>query len=239
MQTAMRTKTAIVIGSSGAIGGAFCSLLEANPTLDHVIGLSRSGNADRFIDITDEGSIAEAAHRAKELAKNNDSEISMIIVATGLLHSGDNQPEKSIQQLDPDWMIENFRVNTLGPALVAKHFLPLMPNKGRSVFAVLSARVGSISDNQLGGWHSYRASKAALNMIVRNLAIERNRRAPENIIVGLQPGTVESELSKPFGQARTKMTAAESATQMLNVLNSLTPSNSGQLFAYDHNLIAP
>ncbi len=165
----------------------------------------------------------------------------LIIIATGILHSADKGPEKSLRDLDPEWMIENYRLNAIGPALIAKHFLPLIPRNGPAYIAFLSARVGSISDNRLGGWHSYRASKAALNMLVRNISVEWQRKNPQAIIVGLHPGTVETPLSAPFkgNPAHDRFPPAQAAQQMLDVLERLAPDQSGQLFAYNGSLIAP
>ncbi len=150
-------------------------------------------------------------------------------------------PEKSLRELDPEWMIENYRLNAVAPALIAKHFLPLMPRSGRVCFAALSARVGSISDNRLGGWYSYRASKAALNMLIRNLSIEWQRKNPEAILVGLHPGTVETGLSAPFkgNPEHERFTPSKAADQLLNVLQTLDSNDSGQLFAYDGHIVAP
>ena len=158
-----------------------------------------------------------------------------------MLHKDASGPEKSLRELDPEWMILNYRVNAIGPALVARHFLPLMPREGRICFAALSARVGSISDNRLGGWHSYRASKAALNMLVRNIAVEWQRKNPDSIIVGLHPGTVETGLSAPFkgNPAHERLAPATAAEQLLAVLERLKAADSGQLFAYDGSIIAP
>jgi NAD(P)-dependent dehydrogenase (short-subunit alcohol dehydrogenase family) len=144
--------------------------LEQDPNYAQVIRLHRESNP--LFDIMDEASIADAA---ASLAGTYPP-ISMVIVATGVLHSTQKGPEKSLRELDPDWMMENFRINAVGPALVAKHFLPIMAKQGPICFAALSARVGSISDNRLGGWHSYRASKSALNMFIRNIAIEWQRK---------------------------------------------------------------
>lgn len=138
-------------------------------------------------------------------------------------------------------MIENYRINAVGPALIAKHFLPLMPRNRRTYFAVVSARVGSISDNRLGGWHSYRASKAALNMLVRNLAIEWQRKNPNSIIVSIHPGTVETRLSAPFqgNPAHPRFAPETAAKQIISTLEGLTPEHSGQLVSYDGRVIAP
>ncbi len=227
-------RPAIIIGASGGIGAALADQLEADNDCQ-VRRLSRSG-ADP-IDLTDEASIAAAATQFAAL--NMPPEL--VFVATGLLHRSSKGPEKSMRDLDPEWMLENYRINAIGPALVAKHFLPLMPRDRRTIFAVLSARVGSISDNRLGGWHSYRASKAALNMLLRNLSIEWQRKNPQAIIVGLHPGTVETALSAPFkgNPATERFVPALAAQQLLAVLDGLNPAQSGQLFSYDGTVIAP
>lgn len=231
----MANECAIIIGASGGIGGAFVTELEARGDYDDVIGLSRHSVPP--VDLLNENSIANAA---SQLAQAGVSP-SLIIIATGILHSADKGPERSLRDLDPEWMIENYRLNAIGPALIAKHFLPLMPRNGPACIAFLSARVGSISDNRLGGWHSYRASKAALNMLVRNISVEWQRKTPQAVIVGLHPGTVETPLSAPFkgNPAHDRFPPAQAAQQMLDVLEGLTPDQSGQLFAYDGSLIAP
>ena len=182
---------AVVIGASGGIGAALVAALAAMPGRPgSVLALSRrpvpaaACVVPGRIDIADEASIAAAARMAAEHGPPG-----LVIVATGALHQpGGNQPEKSWRALDADALLHAYQVNAVGPALVAKHFLPLLPRHGRSVFAALSARVGSIGDNRLGGWHAYRASKAALNMLLRNLAIELARGWPEAICVGPAPG---------------------------------------------------
>ena len=126
-----------------------------------------------------------------------------------------------------------FDINTIGPALIAKHFLPKMRKNAKSVFAALSARVGSIGDNRLGGWYSYRASKAAANQIVHGAAIEIGRKRKEAVVVALHPGTVATGLSEPFAAERDRFTPAQSAGKMLAVLERLTPDDSGGFFAYD------
>ena len=226
--------TAIIIGSSGGLGSALADALERKPGVD-VHRLTRQGHPQ--IDLTDESTIADAANHLKAADCSPD----LIIVASGLLHRNGKGPEKSLNEIDADWMIENFKVNAVGPALIAKHFLPLMPRDRRTCFAALSARVGSISDNKLGGWHSYRASKAALNMLIRNLAIEWQRKNPQSIVVGLHPGTVETALSAPFkGNPATERFAPDKAAeQLLTTLEALKPEQSGQLIAYDGQMIAP
>lgn len=222
---------AAVIGASGGIGGALAARLAADPGFAQVLAFSRSGRAPapltaRSMDVTDEASIAAAAAGAGTL--------DLVIVAVGLLHDGAMQPEKDMRALSLDGLTRAFAVNAAGPALAAKHFLPLLRRDGRGVFAVLSARVGSISDNRLGGWHGYRASKAALNMLMKNLAIETARRRPAHVLVSLQPGTVDTELSKPFqGSARSLLTPDASAAALLAVIDAATPAQSGDLLDWN------
>lgn len=227
-------RSAVIIGASGGIGGALADFLEATG-IDTVVRAGRSSTLR--VDIADEKSIAEAAQQLSQTGSAPD----LVIVATGLLHRNGRGPEKSLREVDPEWMLENYRINAVGPALIAKHFLPLMPRNQRTVFAVLSARVGSISDNRLGGWHSYRASKAALNMLIRNISIEWQRKNPQAIIVGLHPGTVETGLSAPFkgNPATERFAPAKAAEQLLSVLDGLNPEQSGQLFDFNGELIAP
>ncbi len=163
-------------------------------------------------------------------------------MASGLLHGPSLAPEKALKAIDPEAMARLFAVNTIGPALVAKHFVPLLARDGRSVFAALSARVGSIGDNRLGGWYSYRASKAALNQILRTLAIEVKRTRPEAIIVGLHPGTVRTALSHPFRPDTDNPDVVppdEAARNLLTVLDGLTPVASGGIYAWDGQPVPP
>ncbi len=226
--------SAIILGSSGGIGAALVRSLAEEGQHTPVIGLSRSAGD---FDLANEASIAACAARFA-----NAGPPGLIIVATGLLHDGDHRPERSFRELDTDWMARNYAVNTIGPALIAKHFLPLLPKEGRSIFAVLSARVGSITDNHLGGWHSYRAAKAGLNMMIRNFALEMRRTHPRAVCVGLHPGTVDTTLSKPF-QANVGpgklFDADRAALQLLDVLDGLKGVDSGKCFAWDGEEIAP
>lgn len=217
-------KTAI-IGASGGIGRALADALEEEGAV--VRRFSRPE-----LDLLDEATVAAAAAAA--------GAPELVIVATGILHDGNDGPEKSIAALDPAWLARQYAINTIGPALVAKHFLSVMPKQGRSVLAFLSARVGSISDNRLGGWYGYRASKAALNQLIRTLAIEDKRRNERGIVVGLHPGTVDTRLSKPFQQAgRDLFKPDRAAVQLLDVIDGLKPQDSGRLFAWDGAEIAP
>lgn len=223
--------SAVVVGASGGIGGALETALIEEGTFDVVHGLARSRTGTRHLDLLDEATIAAAAAQvAKGCAPT------LVIVATGLLHTADHGPEKALCELDPNWLAKLYAVNAIGPALVAKHFLPIMPKKDRAVFAVLSARVGSISDNRLGGWHGYRSSKAALNMMVRNLAIEERRRNDRTIVVGLHPGTVDTALSQPFQgnvQPGRLFTPDRAALQLLDVIEQLKVTDSGKLFDFE------
>lgn len=221
---------AVIIGASGGIGAALAEALEDEDL--SVRRFARSLPGDAHMDLENEASIAAAAARAGSPA--------LVVVATGLLHEGERGPEKALRELDPVWLARQFAVNAIGPALVAKHFLPVMPRTGRSVFAVLSARVGSISDNRLGGWYGYRASKAALNQLVRTLAIEDKRRNDRGIVVGLHPGTVDTALSRPFQQAgRDLFQPGRAAVQLMDVIDGLKPVDSGKLFAWDGTEITP
>jgi NAD(P)-dependent dehydrogenase (short-subunit alcohol dehydrogenase family) len=223
----MSETSAVVIGASGGIGAALVRQLEAAGEHAVVHALSRSGTG---LDLEDEDSIAAAASRVADGPPPD-----LVIVATGVLH-GDHQPERSYRALTAEHLVRDYRLNAIGPALVAKHMLPLMPRQDRGVFAALSARVGSIGDNRLGGWHAYRASKAALNMLIRNLAIEHGRTHKAGIVVGLHPGTVATDLSAPFqaGVAPQKLFTPEySAEHLLRVASGLTAADSGGVFAWD------
>jgi NAD(P)-dependent dehydrogenase (short-subunit alcohol dehydrogenase family) len=231
-------RRAVVIGASGGIGGALAAALAARGIEVH--GLARRGAvppgciAGR-IDLTDPASIEAAAASVG-------GEAELVIVASGLLHGRHARPEKSLRDMDAAGMAEYFAVNAAGPALAARHFVPLLPRNRPAWFAALSARVGSISDNRLGGWYGYRASKAALNQIVRTLAIELARSHPRAVAAALHPGTVATPLSRPF-TARTpadRLLAPEaSAARLLETLRRLTPAQSGGCFAYDGSAVPP
>jgi len=235
---------AVVVGASGGIGRALVEALVESEAVANVVALARRDaglhhpkvTAGR-IDIEEERSIEAAADRCREAAPR------LVIVASGLLHDGDAlKPEKSLRDLDAGRLARSFAVNTIGPALVIKHFAAVLPPKGKSVIAALSARVGSISDNRLGGWYGYRASKAALNQVLRTASIELARGRRDAAVVGLHPGTVATPLSAPFrgNVAPGKLfTPAHSAARLLEVIDGVTPTGSGRLFAWDGTSIDP
>jgi NAD(P)-dependent dehydrogenase (short-subunit alcohol dehydrogenase family) len=230
--------SAIIIGASGGIGAALADALQEEGRHDVIHRFARSFPAPHHIDITDKASIAAAA----ALVRDSGRPPRLVIVATGLLHADDRRPERALADIDPDWMAQNFAVNAIGPALVAKYFLPLLPRRGRTVFAMLSARVGSIGDNRTGGWYSYRASKAALNQLVRGFAIAETRRNPDALVVALHPGTVDTSLSAPFqrGVPAEQLTLpATAAANLLRTLSALTPAETGRIFAWDGSEIIP
>ncbi|MGY2735777.1 SDR family NAD(P)-dependent oxidoreductase [Sphingomonas sp. UYP23] len=222
---------AVIIGASGGIGAAFEAALIEEGAYDVVHGFARSRIGAQHLDLTDEASIAAAAaYVAKGPAPT------LVIVATGILHADAHGPEKALRELDPAWLARVHAINAIGPALVAKHFLPITPKTGRNVFAALSARVGSISDNKMGGWHGYRASKAALNMFVRTIAIEEKRRNDRAIVVALHPGTVDTALSKPFQgnvQPGRLFDTERAALQLLDVIEELKAPDTGKLFDFE------
>jgi len=236
----------VVIGASGGIGGALTETLANSPRVESVIACSRRGTLPDHpkieaatLDLEDEASIAAVAERAGR----DGQPLDLVITASGILHDGaDLGPEKTWRHLDAGALERVYRINTIGPALIGKHFLPLLANNRKSLFAALSARVGSIGDNQLGGWHAYRASKAALNMILKNFAIELGRRNPDAICIGLHPGTTDTGLSKPFqGQVpKGKLfTSAYAAAHLLSVIDGALSEDSGHVLAWDGKTITP
>ena len=226
-------RLAIVIGATGGVGSALVSALIDGKAYDRVICLSR-GSAPT-VDLEKPDSLAKAA----DWLLSQPGEIRLVIDATGFLHDATLSPERSLIDLDPDHLRKAFAINAIGPALLMKHILPLLPRTGRAVFATLSARVGSISDNRLGGWHAYRASKAALNQLVRGAAIELARKRPHAICVALHPGTVETKLSAPFARSGLNVRpASEAAADILRVIERLTPDQTGGFFDQNGQPIA-
>ncbi len=218
---------AVVVGATSGIGGALLAQLAGERSFRGVVGLSRGGAPP--LDLASEETIARAAAHVAGTGR----ELRLVVDATGFLHGGGLGPERSWRQLDPAHMAQAFAVNATGPALLMKHFLPLLPRDGKSMFATLSARVGSIGDNDLGGWYSYRASKAALNQLVRTAAIELRRQRPAAVCVALHPGTVDTGLSAPFAKAGLEVRPAGRAAEcLLRVIDRLTAEDSGGFF--DH-----
>ncbi len=220
--------SALVIGASGGIGSAVARQLEMDGNCSKVVYLSR--REDGF-DVTDENSV----HRAAVAFKTD--EFDLIFCATGALTIDGFGPEKSIRQISQASMMAQFAVNAVGPALILKYFVPLLAKKRRVIFALLSARVGSIGDNALGGWISYRSSKAALNQIVHTAAIEISRMNPSSLIVAVHPGTVSTPLSDAFGSGHRRSEPDEAASRILRVLDRFPPSCSGGFLAYDGSTV--
>ena len=238
-------KTIAIIGSSGAIGRSLCKILVDEYPIKKLYQFSRKiedKDTDKikniFIDIEDEISIKESV---KNIPK--DTKFDLIFIATGILHiENEIFPEKSIKDINSKMFEKVLLINTIGPALIGKYFIPFLNKDSKSVFAFLSAKVGSISDNRLGGWYSYRASKAALNQIIKNFSIEIGRTNPDAIFVGLQPGTVKSSLSKPFEKNIDKdklFTPDFSAKKLLELIETLDFKDSGKLFSWNGEEIQP
>lgn len=215
---------AAIIGASGGIGSALVAALRANA---EVVTLSRRDNG---LDLTDEASIAAAVAGLS-------GPFDLIIVATGALVIDGHGPEKSLRALSAPSLAAQFALNAIGPALVLKHMAKLMPRDRVSRFAALSARVGSIGDNGLGGWYSYRAAKAALNQLTHTAAIEMTRSHPQSVIVALHPGTVDTALTAAHAGGHPTVTPAQGAHNLLAVLDRLTPADSGGFFDWKGDTI--
>jgi NAD(P)-dependent dehydrogenase (short-subunit alcohol dehydrogenase family) len=231
---------AVVIGANGGIGRALIDALSIDQKYQHVVSVSRQRPPELLdearhtwleADVLEPLSLAAAARRLEALGAPI-----RVIVATGALHGPTMSPEKSLRALNVGALTSAFAINSIGPALVAQHFLPLMPRDRPTVFAALSARVGSIADNSSGGWYGYRASKAALNMIIRTAAIEHARSHPLGVCVAIHPGTVATPLSRPFigktSPARL-FTPQVAASHILRVLDELGPKATGGFYAWD------
>lgn len=215
-------RTTLVVGASGGIGRALVDLAEARG--ERVLRLSRPE-----IDAMRPETFLAAADAL-------DGPLDRVIVATGLLHRDGRMPERDLRMLDPEWLVETYVANAVAPAMAARAFLPKLAREGCAVFAVLTARVGSIGDNRLGGWHGYRMAKAAANQLVKTLAVEMARKNPRACLVALHPGTVDTGMSKPF-QRNLKpgqlVTAQVAAANLTRVMDALTPADSGRFLAWD------
>lgn len=222
---------AVVFGAGGGIGGALVNAIKAAEKFKQVVSFSRSSTPS--IDLLDEASLERAVAFAAD-----QGELRLVIDATGFLHDDQQKPEKSWRQLDAANLARAFSLNAIGPALIMKHMLPRLPRSGKAVFATLSARVGSIGDNRLGGWYSYRASKAALNQLVRTAAVELARRSPDSLCIALHPGTVATALSAPFAASGLEVhTPAASARHLLAVVDRLTADANGGFFDWRGQLV--
>ncbi len=237
-----------IFGASGGIGRGFIEHLRDDPAVAHIYAVSRNpdsiGIEDPKLsahgyDPRDEASLEQVAASIKE-----GGPLTLAISAIGLLHDDENglEPEKTWRHLDADKLADTYFANAVVPILIAKHMLPLLPRDQRAGYSALSARVGSISDNRIGGWYGYRAAKAALNQHLRCAAIELGRRYDQAFCIGLHPGTVDTGLSKPFQKQveEHKLFTPEFSTgAMLQVIDGITAAQSGGLFAYDGEEIAP
>lgn len=216
---------AVVIGATGSLGAALMAALQLEGTFAQVIGLSRS--TQPALDLLDEASIESAARFVASFGLD----LRLVIDATGELHGAGFSPEKTWQKIDPVHMARSFAINAIGPALLMKHFLPRLPRQGKAVFVSLSAKVGSIGDNRLGGWYSYRASKAALNQLIHTAAIELRRSHPQAACIALHPGTIESDLSSPFVKFGIIVKSPqEGATRILTTIDHFNEIDSGEFF---------
>ena len=213
---------ALVLGASGAIGGAFVAALQADPRCAEVLAVSRQSHPDW--DITDEASVAA-------LAQGLQGPFHGVIDATGALTIDGVGPEKRLDDIAADRLMRSWQVNALGPSLLLKHLSPLLAMQERSIWAKLSARVGSIEDNHKGGWYAYRSAKAALNQLLQTTAIELARKRPQLVVAALQPGTVQSRLSQAFVGDHA-MAPEDSVKRLLQVLDKL-PAN-GRAHFVDH-----
>ncbi|MGI3168775.1 SDR family NAD(P)-dependent oxidoreductase [Pseudooceanicola sp. C21-150M6] len=209
---------ALIIGESGAVGGAVASALRARGV--EVVGLSRSRDG---LDVTDEVAVARVLGAVQ-------GPFDLVLVATGALEIGGAGPEKALREISAEAMLAQFALNAVGPALLLGHAARLLPRDGRSVFAVLTARVGSIGDNRLGGWYSYRAAKAAANQIVHTAAVELARTHRQAAVVALHPGTVQSDLTARYLRRHPAVAPAEAAGNILSVLDGLGPADTGGFF---------
>ncbi len=242
------SNAALIFGATGGIGGEFVRQLLADTSLDHVVATYRQAEkaADLLalaatlpqrltvlpLDITDEAQVAATCQQLAQQAWR----WPLVVNCVGLLHDGPLQPEKSLRQIDAALLQQYFLTNSIGPVLLAKHLLPLLRQGDRNVFVHLSAKIGSIGDNQLGGWYGYRASKAALNMLMRTVAIEYSRKSPQTIIALLHPGTTDTALSQPFQRhvpPERLFSPAHAVEQLLAVIARLQPSDSGAFFNWD------
>ena len=242
----MQLQNIAVFGASGTIGAALIrELAEKNP-LTNIHGISREPLFSEtlpprvilhVLDYADSDKIKIFSEGFFQQYGSLD----LIVIATGVLSAISKNPEKSVEQITESELLENFRINTVIPTLIFKHCFTLLSNAPTPTFAVLSARIGSISDNRLGGWYAYRMSKAALNMFIKTASHELRRKNKHSVVVGLHPGTVKTKFSERFIKNTTKncFTPETAAQQLVNVIDNLTPPKSGRLFSWDETEILP
>lgn len=243
-------RAVFVAGAARGIGFGFVEALLARPDTEYVYAAARTASRsaglaalqnahpERLIcidlDITDEDTLAAAAKAVTDHVDRDDGTLDWILNTVGMLHNGEQQPERRLADVTAGNILASFEVNSVGPVLLAKHLAPLLPRRAPGVLATLSARVGSIADNRLGGWYSYRAAKAAQNMLTRTLAIELKRRHRSIRCIALHPGTVITDLSAPFrGNSKRLLTVTESVQHLLRVVDGLNDDDNGKFFAWD------
>ena len=224
MKTLPNPFRALIIGSSGTIGSAFIENLQSNPACSEVVGVHR--HSEYPLDYQNPASIESCA---KSLSTQGSFQL--IINTTGVLHSNDWMPEKKLDDVNAEQLMELMKINAIGPALTIRHFSQLM-DPHNSVMVTLSAKVGSIEDNRLGGWYSYRASKAALNMLIKTAAIEWARTKPNAVLIAMHPGTVNSRLSKPFRGEQIGRPPNDAVRDMFAVIENLTKEDTGSFVSY-------
>ena len=216
--------SALIIGSSGTIGAAFVGLLKNNPLCSSVVGIHR--HSEHSIDYQDPDSIESCA-----IALSQEAPFQLIINTIGVLHTSSWMPEKKLDDLNAEQLEDLMKINAIGPALTIRHFSKLLDPKN-SIMVTLSAKVGSIEDNRLGGWYSYRASKAALNMLIKTASIEWARTKPNTALIAMHPGTVNSRLSKPFRGEQIGRPALDAVADMFRVIENLKREDSGSFVSY-------
>jgi len=242
----------LIVGGSSGIGLEFVNHFLADPNLKHIhatfhnrdsasklISLSQKYShklSSLPMDITQEKSIENGI---REISKTS-SKLHLVLYCVGTLHDGELQPEKSLKQISSHQLLTYFQINSIGAVLLAKHILPLFRHAEKSIFASISAKVGSIEDNALGGWYGYRASKAALNMLIKTTSIEYGRKSPQTIVVALHPGTTDTKLSQPFQKnvpAGKLFSPKKTVNQLVEVMDRLEIDDNGKFFSWDGNII--
>lgn len=245
--TSLTEANALIVGASQGIGLGFVQQLVADGRFGRVYGTYRRPNTAAELmslaqthphltplemDVTSEDSMAQAVARLQAATPR----LHLVVYCVGLLHDGDFQPEKSVRQLTSEQLVRSFQVNAVGAALLTKQLFPLLKHDQPSVFGAISAKVGSIGDNRLGGWYGYRASKAALNMLIKTASLEYARKSPHTMFALLHPGTTDTRLSQPFqrGVPPEKLfPVARTVAQLMTVIDGLEPSDSGTFLSWD------